>query len=80
MIPKDLETRVLRYHHVEKWPVGTIARELGVHHNTVRRVLHQAKVPQQAIASWWAASGSVSAVNPYLAVLTGNCLTSQTKK
>ena len=45
MIPKELEAKILRYHHVEKWPVGTIASQLGVHHNTVERVLAQAGLP-----------------------------------
>ena len=45
MIPKELEAKILRYHHVEKWPVGTIASQLGVHHDTVERVLHQAGLP-----------------------------------
>ena len=31
MIPKPLEERILRLHLVEKWKVGTIARQLGVH-------------------------------------------------
>ncbi len=37
----DLEavTRIRHLHHAEHWPVGTIARELGVHHETVERVL-----------------------------------------
>jgi len=29
-IPPDLEAQILRYHHVEKWRVGTIARQLHV--------------------------------------------------
>jgi transposase len=45
MIPKELEAKILRYHHVEQWPVGTIARQVGVHHDTVERVLHQAGLP-----------------------------------
>jgi transposase len=45
MIPKELEAKILRYHLAEKWPVGTIARQLGVHHDTVERVLCQAGVP-----------------------------------
>lgn len=40
MIPADLEERILRLHFVEQWPVGTIAAQCGVHHETVRRVLH----------------------------------------
>jgi hypothetical protein len=34
-IPPELEAKILRYFHVEKWKVGTIARQLGVHHGTV---------------------------------------------
>ena len=45
-IDKELEAKILRYHHVEKWRVGTIARQLGVHHNTVDRVLSQAGMPK----------------------------------
>jgi transposase len=42
MIPRAREQEILRLHHAEGWPVGTIARQLGVHHNTVARVLAQA--------------------------------------
>ena len=45
-IPAELEAKILRYFHVEKWPVGTIARHLGVHHGTVDRVLSQAGLPK----------------------------------
>jgi transposase len=45
-IPPDLEAQILRYHHVEKWRVGTIARQLRVHHGTVARVLAQAGLPR----------------------------------
>ena len=45
-IPPDLETQILRYYHVEKWRVGTIARQLHVHHGTVARVLAQAGLPR----------------------------------
>src|SRR6204780_4665941 len=45
-IPPDLEAQILRYHHVEKWRVGTIARQLHVHHGTVARVLAQAGLPR----------------------------------
>lgn len=46
VIPPDREAQILRYHHVEKWPIGTIARQLGVHHSVVRRVLAQAGLPR----------------------------------
>jgi len=42
MIPRALEAEIVRLHHTEHWPVGTIARQLRVHHGTVRRVLLQA--------------------------------------
>lgn len=35
------EHDILRHHLVDDWPTGTIARELGVHHDVVRRVLAQ---------------------------------------
>jgi transposase len=44
-IPLELEAQILRYYHVEKWRVGTIARQLHVHHGTVTRVLAQAGLP-----------------------------------
>lgn len=47
-ISPELEAQILRYHHVEKWLVGTIARQLGVHHTTVDRVLSQAGLPKAA--------------------------------
>lgn len=45
-ISPELEAKILRYYHVEKWRVGTIARQLGVHHGTVDRVLSQAGLPK----------------------------------
>jgi Mn-dependent DtxR family transcriptional regulator len=45
-IPPDLEARILRYYHVESWRVGTIARQLRVHPETVSRVLAQAGLPR----------------------------------
>ncbi len=45
MIPRALEAEILRLHHTEHWPIGTIATQLRVHHGTVRRVLAQAGVP-----------------------------------
>lgn len=46
MIDKDLEAKILRYHFVEQWGVNTIARQLGIHHSTVDRVLSQAGLPK----------------------------------
>lgn len=44
-IHKELEAKILRLHHVEKWGVHTIARQLSVHHTAVERVLSQAGLP-----------------------------------
>jgi transposase len=46
VISRAREAEILRYYHVEKWRVGTIARHLGVHHNVVKRVLAQAGLPR----------------------------------
>ena len=59
-IPPDLEAHVLRYHHVEKWRVGTIARQLHVHRDTVMRVLSQAGLPRNG------APARPSQIEPYL--------------
>ena len=47
-ISPELEAQILRYYHVEKWRVGTIARHLRLHSDTVARVLAQAGVPTLA--------------------------------
>ena len=44
----ELEAQILRFHHVEKWPIGTIARHLYVHHGSVERVLRQAGLPRSS--------------------------------
>lgn len=44
MISRELQAEILRLHHTEGWPVGTLARQLRVHHSTVRRVLGQAGI------------------------------------
>ena len=46
MIDKDLEAKILRHHFVEQWGVNTIARQMGIHHTTVDRVLAQAGLPK----------------------------------
>ena len=50
MIPKEKETEIIRLFHAEKWRVGTIADQLGVHHTTVQRVLKQAGVEPKTLA------------------------------
>jgi len=42
MIPKETEANILRLYEAEKWRVGTIAKQLGIHRDTVKRVLAQA--------------------------------------
>jgi hypothetical protein len=56
----ELEAKILRYYHVEKWRIGTIARQLHVHHDTVQRVLRRAGVPLPERAA------RPSKVDPYL--------------
>ena len=63
-IPPDLEAQILRYYHVEKWRVGTIARQLHVHHGTVARVLAQAGLPQDRAAGTSLAGRALSALHP----------------
>ena len=46
VMPPDIAAQILRYYHAEKWTVGTIARQLHVHHSVVRRVLAQAGLPR----------------------------------
>ena len=37
--PKEIEALIVKLSKTEKWPVGTIAAQLGVHHSVVERVL-----------------------------------------
>jgi len=39
VIEPKLRAEILRLYHAERWPVGTIASQLGVHHTTVQRAL-----------------------------------------
>ena len=59
-IPTEREADILRLYHAEKWRVGTIATQLGLHHVTVLRVLHQAS----DLAATLTARPSI--VDPYL--------------
>lgn len=45
MIDEQTRARILRLFHAEKWPVGTIATEIGVHHSTVRNALLREGLP-----------------------------------
>jgi transposase len=62
MISKELEAKILRLHHAEKWPPGTIARHLQVHHTTVQRVLREKGSPS-------AEKQRPSIVDPYVAFI-----------
>lgn len=42
MISKHLEAKIKRLHYSDLLPCGTIARNLGLHHSTVERVLREA--------------------------------------
>jgi transposase len=50
VIPKETEADILRLYHAEKWPIGTIAGQLRVHHTTVQRVLRQTGIEAKAVA------------------------------
>jgi transposase len=63
MISKEREADILRLHHAEKWPVGTIAAQLGVHHATVQRVLYQAGLAPKLVVP------RQSMVDPYVAFM-----------
>ena len=44
MISRELKAEMVRLYHAEAWRVGTIARQLRVHHGTVCRVLKQSGI------------------------------------
>lgn len=48
VISVDLSAQILRLYGAERWRVGTIARQLHVHRDTVRRVLAQAGISPPA--------------------------------
>ena len=47
---KEKEAEILRLYHAEKWRIGTIAVELGVHHTTVQRVLRHTGTELKTVA------------------------------
>jgi transposase len=49
VIEPELAAKILRLAQVEHWPVGTIAIQLGVHHDAVERVLRDAGLPKASI-------------------------------
>jgi transposase len=44
LIPPETWARIRRLHHAEGWPVGTIATQLALHHDTVEAALEDALV------------------------------------
>lgn len=56
----ETEAYILRLHHAEGWPFGTIATQLNVHRDSVARVLIQAGLPLLSPAP------RPSAIDPYL--------------
>lgn len=60
MISQAREAEILRLFHAEKWRVGTIARELGIHHTTVQRVLAESGIASKLV------SPRGSQADPYL--------------
>lgn len=63
-IDKAIETKILRFHFVEHWKVGTIATQLAIHHSVVERVLSQAGMPKIERAE------RSSIIDPYLPFIT----------
>jgi len=55
----EIEAQILRYYHAERWRVGTIAKQLHLHPDTVARVLTQAGLPRIGLRR-------ASAIEPYL--------------
>jgi len=44
-IDREREAEIVRLVLAEKWPIGTVATQLGVHHSVVRRVLERVGAP-----------------------------------
>ena len=56
----ETEAEILRRHHADRWPVGTIAAQLHLHRDSVARVLAQAGLPNLNRLT------RPSAIDPYL--------------
>jgi transposase len=59
VIPPEVEAKILRLHFAEKWKVGTIAEQLGVHHDAVERVIAAQGAPAACVVR-------PSRLDPYL--------------
>lgn len=56
-----VEAEIVRLVYAEKWLVGTVASQLGVHHSVVRRALQRAGAPAPKVAP------RPSKIDPYMA-------------
>lgn len=59
-ITPEIEAEIVRLHSAEHWPIGTIARQLAIHHSVVRRVLGRKELMGPTL------SERPSIVDPYL--------------
>jgi transposase len=59
-ITAEIEAEIVRLHAAERWPIGTFARQLEIHHSVVRRVLGRKELVGPSL------SGRPSIVDPYL--------------
>jgi transposase len=50
MISTEREAEILRLFHAEKWRIGTIATQLGIHYSTVQRVLGHAGLDPRLVS------------------------------
>jgi len=60
MIPDETAAEIIRLAEAEKWPVGTIASQIGVHHSVVTRVLGEQAIAQNLVRI------RPSIIDPYL--------------
>jgi len=61
MISEDQRTKIRRLFFAEHWPIGTIASELGLHHDTVELAIEPRRFIKRGLIS------SVSLLEPYRA-------------
>ncbi len=63
-ISKQKEAEILRYYHAEKWRVGTLVKQLQLHHSTVERVLEQHGLPRASRTT------QPSIIDPFVPLIT----------
>jgi transposase len=62
-LDREREVEIVRLALAEGWPIGTVAKQLGVHHSVVRRVLRERGVPLPTL------SPRRSKLDPYMGFL-----------